>query len=171
MIKIVRAHKGQAEVLAELSRKTYIESHAHFIEDKRDLAHYVDAAFSVSKALEELQDGKNLIFITYVNDEPVGYAKLILDDHYEKLTSDRVARLERIYILSDFLHLKIGQQLLTYVENKAKELERDTMWLTVYVKNARAIRFYERNNYKEVGGYNFVVNTTEYANFVYSKQI
>jgi len=67
--------------------------------------------------------------------------------------------------------LKIGRQLLAFVEEKAKELKLDTMWLSVYIKNHRAIRFYEKNEFKNVGNLNYIVNRKEYENIVFSKKI
>ena len=87
------------------------------------------------------------------------------------MDSQNSCQLERIYILNDFIPLKIGQQFLTFLEENAKELQIDTIWLSVYKKNIRAIRFYERNNYKEVGKSIFLVNGKEYENKVYSKEV
>ena len=44
------------------------------------------------------------------------------------------------------------------------------MWLTVYKKNNRAIRFYQKNEFKSVGKYNFLVNNKGYECLVYSKK-
>ena len=61
--------------------------------------------------------------------------------------------------------------MLAFVEAQAKALQLDTMWLTVYIKNKRAIRFYEKNEFKNVGVLNFIVSGKAYENIVFSKQI
>lgn len=111
----------------------------------------------------------NLFYIIYVDDHAAGYAKLIRNATHNNINSEQVCRLERIYILQDFIPLKIGHQFLSFLEEKAKEQDFDTMWLTVYVKNERAIRFYQRNDYKEIGKAMFLVNEQEYENLVLSK--
>lgn len=171
MIKIKIAQETDTKVLALLGRLTYVESHGHFIEDKNDLLKYVDENFSVSKTKQDINNPNNLLYIVYVNDLPVGYAKLILNSIHESVASQNNCRLDRIYIQNEFIPLKIGQQLLTFVEEKAKELQLDTMWLSVYIKNKRAIRFYERNEYKNVGELNFLVNGKAYENIIFSKKI
>lgn len=171
MIKIKTAKASDTEVLALLGRLTYVESHGHFIEDKNDLHQYINGAFSVSKTKEELNNSKNLYYIIYVEDLPVGYAKLILNQKHESITSQNNCLLDKIYILNEFIPLKIGQQFLCFLEEKAKALQLDTMWLSVYVKNNRAIRFYERNEFKNVGEINFLVNGKNYKNSVFSKKI
>jgi len=171
MIKIKKVKKADTDVLALLGRLTWAESHGHFIEDKNNLLKYLDENFSVSKTKQDINNSKNLLYIIYADDLPAGYAKLVLNATHESVASQNNCRLERIFILNDFIPLKIGQQLLTFVEGKAKELQLDTMWLSVYIKNNRAISFYERNEFKNVGELNFLVNGKEYENIIFSKKI
>ncbi|WP_456440433.1 GNAT family N-acetyltransferase [Psychroserpens sp.] len=171
MIKIKIATEADTDVLSLLGRLTYVESHGHFIDDKNDLSKYINDAFSISKTKQDLNNPNNLFYIIYVDDLPVGYAKLVLNAIHENVVSNNNCRLDRIYILNEFIPFKIGQQFLTFVIEKAKELQLDTMWLSVYIKNNRAIRFYERNEFINVGELNFLVNGKEYENIVFSKII
>lgn len=171
MIEIRSAKETDIEVLALLGRITYSESHGHFIDNKNDLLKYNNNAFLVSKIKIDLANPNNLFYIILVDDLPVGYAKLIVNVKHEIITSQNNCRLEKIYILNDFIPLRIGQQFLTFLEEKAKELHLDTMWLSVYIKNTRAIKFYERNEFKNVGELNFSVNGKEYENIVFSKNM
>ncbi len=171
MIKIKLADPSSSEVLALLGRVTYVESHGHFIEDKNDLAKYLETAFSVKKITEDINDQKNIFYIIYVDDLPVGYAKMILNATHENVPSKNTGCLERIYILNDFIPMKLGIKLLTYIEERAKEFALDFIWLSVYIKNNRAIRFYQKNNFKNVGELNFLVNGKNYENRVLSKKI
>ncbi|WP_025744008.1 GNAT family N-acetyltransferase [Aquimarina pacifica] len=171
MIKIQIAKEADTEVLALLGRVTWAESHGHYIDDKKNLLQYLDENFSVSKTKQNINNPKNLFYIVYVDDLPVGYAKLVINEGCESITSQNTVRLVRIFILADFIPLKIGQQLLTFVEEKAKALQLETMWLSVYIKNDRAIRFYEKNKFINVGELNFIVNGEGYNNIVFSKKI
>lgn len=171
MIEIKKVTISDAQVLALLARSTYVESHGHFIHDQNDLQEYANEAFSVSKTKKDLSDPNNLFYIVYVEGLPVGYLKLVLDTDCEHLTSSNNCRLERIYILRDFIPLKIGQQLLSFAEAKAREFKQETLWLSVYTENERAIRFYQKNEFKEVGSMDFFVNETNYENLVYSKNL
>ncbi|MDH7448197.1 GNAT family N-acetyltransferase [Aquimarina sp. 2201CG14-23] len=171
MIKIKIATKADIEVLALLGRLTWAESHGHYIEDKNDVLKYLNENFSIFKTKQNINDPKQLFYIIYADDLPVGYAKLVVNASNQNITSQNSCQLERIFILNDFIPLKIGQQLLTFVEEQVKKLQLDTVWLTVYIKNNRAIRFYERNEFKNVGELNFIVNGKDYENIVFSKKI
>ena len=171
MIKIKTATKADTAILALLGRQTWAESHGHYIEDKNDVLKYLNENFSVSKTKENINNPNQRYYIIYADDLPVGYAKLVTNVSNKNVTSQSSCQLERIFILNDFIPLKIGQQLLTFVEEQARKLHLNTMWLTVYIKNERAIRFYERNEFKNVGELNFIVSGKEYKNIVFSKKI
>ena len=171
MIKIKTATKADTEVLALLGRQTWSESHGHYIEDKNDVSQYLNEKFSVSKTKQYLDNPNIVFYIIYADDLPVGYAKIVVNAKNENVTSQNSCQLERIFIQNDFIFLKIGKQLLDYVEEQVRKLNLDTMWLTVYIKNKRAIRFYEKNEFINVGNINFSVSGKEYDNIVFSKHI
>ncbi len=171
MIKVKKANQSDCEVLALLGRVTYIESHGHFIDNKIDLTKYVDNAFSFSQTQKDILSFNHVYYIIYVDDLPVGYSKLVLDAEHKDVNLEFNCRLERIYILKEFIPLKIGQKLFDYTEERAKELKRYTMWLSVYIKNNRAIKFYKKNGFVNVGELNFLVNGKTYENIVLEKNI
>ncbi|WP_299116663.1 N-acetyltransferase [uncultured Winogradskyella sp.] len=171
MIKTKIATEADTEVLALLGRLTWAESHGHYIEDKNDVLKYLDENFSVLKTKQNVSSPKQLFYIIYADDLPVGYAKVVLNVSNENIVSQNSCQLERIFILNDFIPLKIGQKLLTFVEGQVKKLKLDTMWLTVYIKNKRAIRFYEKNEFKNIGELNFLVSGKAYENIVFSKNL
>lgn len=171
MITIKKANDKHIDVLALLGTITYNESHGHYIDDKEDLKKYLETAFSVPKTDQDVKNPENLFYITYLNKLPIGYAKLRLNSSHDNVDSKKSCQLERIYILNEFIPLKIGQQFLTFLEKKATKLQFNTMWLSVYEENRRALRFYEKNDFVKVGTSIFTVNDKEYENIVLSKKI
>ncbi len=171
MIKISKTNEADTEVLALLGRMTWAESHGQYIDDKNNLFKYLNENFSMAKTKQGINNPNHLFYVVYADDLPVGYAKLVLNATQQHITSQNNVQLERIFILNDFIPLKIGQQLLTFVEDQAKLLNLDTIWLSVYIKNNRAIRFYEKNDYKNVGDLNFSVSGQLYENMVFSKDL
>ncbi len=171
MIEIKVAKKTDAAMLALLGRITYTESHGHFIDSKKDLLTYINDAFSIQKLSTELADSNTLFYLIYVDDLPVGYTKLVLHATHKNIHSKKACRLEKIYILNDFIPQKIGQPFLNFIKKKAKEMQFDAMWLTVYIKNERAIQFYKKNEFKNIGTYNFSVNGKGYENILFLKNI
>lgn len=162
---------SDAEIISLLGRVTYTESHGHFIEDQKDLLAYCSDAFSVNKIRNDLQNKSNLFYIVYVDELPVGYSKIVLNTSFEKKIFNHDCRLERIYILNHFISLKIGQPFLNFIIKEVKKNNATSIWLSVYIKNDRAISFYIKNDFKKIGNLNFLVNQKVYDNFVLSKKI
>lgn len=165
------ANPQDTAMLALLGRITFKESHGHYVEDKTNLQAYLDKAFSVATTKEELENTDNIYYILYRGDFPVGYAKLIQHATIEFVASKNSCRLERIYILDEFVNHKYGSELFKVVLEKAQELNFDVMWLSVYIKNTRAIHFYERNQFENVGSISFQVGKKGYENPILAKQL
>ncbi|MFY0604983.1 MAG: GNAT family N-acetyltransferase [Flavobacteriaceae bacterium] len=171
MINIRIATLADAQILALLGRVTYKESHGDFIENKDSLLNYQNDAFSIAKIKAELQDPAALFYIAYVNGLPVGYSKLILGAKKKLVLSKNTCSLERIYVLNDFIPMKIGRDLLNISLDKAAELEFDTIWLSVYFKNERAINFYKKNDFEAIGFTDFILDGTNYNNILFLKKL
>lgn len=171
MVKIRKAREEDVEVLALLGTVTYAESHGVYIEDKHDLMEYLKSSFAVDKILDEVRDIDTVFYLMYYEGLPIGYAKINFRSCYKRNDSGKDSELERIYILNDYIPLKLGQELLSYIEQKIADWNVEKIWLSVYNQNDRAIRFYRKNGYNEVGQRSFVVNKSVYDNLVFSKNI
>ena len=56
----------------------------------------------------ESRSQDNIFWIAFANRLPVGYAKLKLNSHSDFVESQHVCQLQKIYVLKDFLSMKIG---------------------------------------------------------------
>ena len=164
----IATHKD-IQVLALLGRITYIESHAHFINNKEDLFEFCNNEFSVANISKSFKENNVIYFIAYLNKLPVGYAKIALNKTFNNISNKDSCSLEKIYILSDFIPNKIGQPFLEYIIEQAKLYKASSIWLSVYHKNERAIKFYKKNNFVKIGELNFIVNNKKYNNLAFAK--
>ncbi|CAL2082731.1 GNAT family N-acetyltransferase [Tenacibaculum sp. 190524A05c] len=165
------ATPADTELLALLGRVTFRESHGDYIEDKTNLNEYLDKAFSFETTQKEVNDSNNVYFIIYKNHFPVGYAKLVLNATSPFIPNERSCRLERIYVLDEFISQKFGIDLLNQTVEKAKELNFEVMWLSVYIKNTKAINFYLKNDFEEVGSISFKISKQGYENPILAKKL
>ncbi len=159
------ATKEDASVVSLLARITFTETFGHLFRDKEDLLHYFKTTFSVDKIESSIHKENTVFWIAFVNRLPVGYAKLKLDSSSTFISSKNVCQLQKIYVLKDFLSLKIGLKLQTQLFTKAKELGYDTIWLSVLHSNKRAINFYKKNGFAYVGDHDFTIGK-EYFEFI-----
>lgn len=55
-----------------------------------------------------------------------------------------VLEVARIYVVHDFIGKGVGNCLMEYIVELAKEWRMEAIWLAVWEHNHRAIRFYKR---------------------------
>ena len=171
MVTIREANKEDAVHIALLGRITYTESHGGYIDQKEDLLEFYDKYYFVSKIRNELSDKENVFWIVFSNELPIGFAKLSLNINYTKIENKNSCKLQRLYILNDFISLKIGSQLQDIILEKAANLKFENIWLTVYYKNTKGIKFYKKYGFNELGSMNFYVGETNYENLVFVKKL
>lgn len=99
----------------------------------------------------------NIFWLAFADRLPVGYAKLKLNSQSEFITEKNICQLQKIYILKDFLSLKIGFELQNALLKKAKEKSFKKIWLSVFVENTRAINFYSNTGFNPVGKHYFQI--------------
>ena len=121
-IEIRLAKKEDAQFIALLGRITFTETFGHFFRDQKDLIDYYNLTFSVQKIEDGIKKPNNIFWIAFVNRLPIGYAKLKLYSNSEFIESKDVCQLQKIYVLKDFLSMKIGFGLQDLLLKKAKEL-------------------------------------------------
>ena len=75
----------------------------------------------------------------------------------EFIESKDVCQLQKIYVLKDFLSMRIGFELQDSLLKKAKELGFNKVWLSVLNSNERAINFYKKTGFEEIGDHDFQI--------------
>ena len=170
-IEIRLAKKEDAPFIALLGRTTFTETFGHFFRDQKDLIDYYNLTFSVQKIEAGIEQPNNVFWVAFVNRLPVGYAKLKLHSPSDFIESKGVCQLQKIYVLKDFLSMKIGFQLQNSLLEKAKELNFDAIWLSVLHSNERAINFYKKGGYETIGKHDFQIGKENFEFVAMSKQL
>ena len=95
-----------------------------------------------------------------VDGEPVGYAQLgAVTMPAEHAPGDR--ELRQLYLAEEAKGTGIADALIRWTIATARRQGAGTLFLSVYVDNARAIRFYARYGFTDIGAYAFMVGDHE----------
>ena len=88
-----------------------------------------------------------------------GYAQVRRHAPPPEIPGRHPVQLERLY--ADVAHhgRGVGRRLMQAVHGVARELGGDTIWLTVWTENPRAIAFYRKSGFEVVGSTIFVVGS------------
>lgn len=165
MNTIARLHSDDHKLLAEIGKKSLLESHGSSAEESVMEA-YVNSNFSLQACKAELDDPENIFHVIYHKGRPAGYSKIIFNAALPGIASPHITKLERLYLLKEFYGLKLGLELFRFNVNLSKQNSQTGMWLTVWSKNHRAINFYNASGFKVMGEGSFKLTET-HANPTY----
>ncbi len=170
-ISIRKATVNDAPIIALLARTTFTESFGHLFNDKNDLLNYYESTFSVTKITSSFKKENNVFWLAFVDDLPVGYAKLKRSSPNQLIDTKRSSQLQKIYVLSDFKNRTIGVQLKNAVLKEAKSFS-NAIWLSTLAdnNNLNVINFYKKNDFKPIGDFNFTIGKQQFLNLVMVKQ-
>jgi ribosomal protein S18 acetylase RimI-like enzyme len=171
-MKIRYATIKDAEMLTELSYKTFFDAfHSHPKNAPEDIADYMEKAFDLKTISAELLEEDSIFLIAELEDEAVGYAKVMVGSIEDEINASRPIELNRLYAKQEFIGKGIGRKLLDECVRIAVENDCDVMWLGVWEYNLRAKRFYEKSGFYEVGRHFFQLGSDRQIDLLMQKDL
>lgn len=142
-IHIAQANEGQAELVAELARKTFMETYAEPA-NLENLKLYVDSHFTLEQISAEFADPNFRFFIAWIDGKAVGFTKIRKDRQPKGITMLKSMEIQRIYVLQEFQGFSVGKELMKMIKELARAEGDQVLWLQVWQKNDKAIQFYQK---------------------------
>lgn len=161
MTTIVRATISDATLLVHIGKTSFLESHG-MSASKKDIDAYVNLKFNEATFLEEINDADNYFYIIHSDSTPIGYSKIIFNVSHPNIPFKNVTKMERLYVLKEFHHLKLGLELLKFNVQESKKHYQAGMWLYVWTENQRALNFYNKVGFQIIGSHDFKISETHY---------
>ena len=154
-----------ANLLSELGAKTFHETFAKY-NTPENINLYLKESFSPEIQLNELVAPDSVYIIFELKGTPIGYAQLIIGSKDEAIEGSKPLEIRRIYILEDFIGKGVGSELMQVVIQEARLRGCDCVWLGVWEENLRAISFYKKWGFHEVGTHEFTVGNDPQNDFI-----
>ncbi len=104
-------------------------------------------------------------------DRMVGFAQLRLGAGHDRVEAGRPAEVVRLYVQEAFAGRGIGTTLLAAVEALAASSGATHAWLTAWVGNPRALAFYPRRGYAELGSTPYTFEGEHHENRLFAKPL
>ena len=146
-----------AALIADLSRETFYNAFAA-ANTKEDMDKFMNEVFTAEKLMAEFEQPGSIFLLAYAENEVAGYVRLRDKNLPEiSLGTDNIIELARIYTISAGTNKGTGTALMQRSIEIAQEKKRQYVWLGVWEKNEKAIRFYERFGFKKFGVHDFVL--------------
>jgi len=165
-----RASLEDASALAAFASKAFSDTYRG-LDDPDDIADYVGEHFNSEAMAEIIRDRVSTTLVAEIGPQLVGYAVLQSVEAPSCVTGTKPIELARFYLDKDFIGKGIGASLMLLVHAEALRLGARTLWLSVYDRNVRAVRFYECFGFTKVGGKEFLFGGRVYIDPVYSAPV
>jgi GNAT superfamily N-acetyltransferase len=157
-------------LLGELGARTFRETYAA-ISDPREVDDYADAHFTAAKIAGWLATPASVTLLATLDGAPAGYAHLRRGTPAACVADRGAAELSRLYLLARAQGRGVGAALMRRVLDEAAGLGARTLWLGVYDRNVRAVRFYESWGFAQVGTHDFEFGGRLYADPVMARAV
>ena len=150
------ADAADAAIVAELGRRSFTETFGHLYTPE-NLAAFL-RNHSDANWREELADSRFAVRLGEADGEAVAYAKLGPPSLPFEVKGPTI-ELRQFYVLQPWQGAGVAGDLMAWVLEEARRRSAEEMYLSVFVDNGRARRFYERYGFEYVGRYAFMVGT------------
>jgi ribosomal protein S18 acetylase RimI-like enzyme len=148
------ANPDDAALLADLGARTFRETFEG-VTAPQDLASFIEDTYGEDKQRAELADASRPAWVLGVEGVPSGFLQLRLGHREPCVRGVRPAELQRIYVLRSAQAGGLGAALMQTALDHARAWGADVLWLGVWENNARALAFYARHGFREVGDHVF----------------
>lgn len=145
-IEITQATINDIPRLQQIGRRTFLETFSGS-NSEENMSKYLEEGFAVEKLTGEMCNKDSRFFFALLDGEVIGYLKLNAGQSQTELQDDRSLEIERIYVLASYHGRKVGALLYNKALEIAGELNAEYLWLGVWERNERAIRFYQKNGF------------------------
>lgn len=149
-----------AAPLAEFAAATFTEAFGAD-NDPDDLAQHLAKSFSPAVQEAQLRDPayRTLLATSTELDELVAYAQVRLGTAPSCVPEGKSVELLRFYVAGSMHGRGLAQELMATVLADAVALGGDQVWLSVWEENPRALAFYTRQGFVDVGSADFWVGS------------
>lgn len=154
-LTIRRAVAADAPVVAELARRTFTDAFAAD-SDPHDLALHCARSYGVAQQSAEIAHPGMVTLIAEVGGRPAAYAQVRRGTPPPCVPDAQAVEIARFYADQAWHGRGIAQRLMRAALAQAREMGARTVWLMVYEHNHRAIAFYVKEGFREVGRHNFL---------------
>jgi len=170
-IEIRTCRSGDAASLAAVGQATFLETYAGIV-DGGDILSHGAKVHSAEAYQGLLADPSVDLFLAEAapGGAPVGFAMLSPPD-LPVQTGPGDLELRRIYVLHRFHGEGLGPRLMGVVTSRARERGAKRLLLGAYGENHRAIAFYKRHGFLQVGTRVFHVGANDYDDVVLALEL
>jgi ribosomal protein S18 acetylase RimI-like enzyme len=167
---IRRAALADAPALAELAARTFRDTFgAH--NTPEDMALHLAASYGPALQAREIADPARITLVADHAGALVAFAQLRRGPAPPCVTGPTPMEIQRFYLAADWHGRGLAHSLMEHAFEVARADGAATIWLGVWERNPRAIAFYRKFGYTDVGEQTFVLGTDRQTDRVLTRAL
>ena len=155
---IRHAVEADAKALAELAERTFRETFAS-MNTVDDMEQHCRQSYSEELQRAEISSDSLATLVCEYNGQLIAFAQLRWADAPSCVEGSKPGEIQRLYVAKEWHGKGAAQHLMTACLAELEKRHVDVAWLGVWEKNPRAISFYRKCGFIEVGNHVFPLGT------------
>lgn len=152
-----RAQPADAGPLAEFATRAFVDTYGAYNKPE-DLAAYLAGTYSAAHQAAEIADPEMITLVAEEDGQLAAFAQVRRQPLPEGVNGDVGVEISRFYVDRAWHGRGLAQKLMAAAFEAARELGAETkVWLGVWEHNPRAIAFYEKCGFRDVGLKSFLI--------------
>ena len=164
------ARPEDATTLAAFAAQAFTDTYRG-LDDEQEIADYVAEHFTPDVMAGVIGDPACTTLLAWAGEQLAGYAVMRDKPAPGCVTTPAPLQLWRLYLGQGFIGQGLGARLMAAVHAQARRLDARTLWLGVYDRNVRAVEFYQRFGFAQVGTSEFLFGGRVYSDPIYATSV
>lgn len=137
--------------------------------DPEVMEQYMNVAFTLDQFTSEYEENGSVFLLAEQDQKILGYARIRHNPEVDHLLSGSHIELQRLYIDPANQGKGIADQIMAECLLLASGFE--WIWLGVWEKNPRAIRFYTRHGFSKIGEHHFQMGFEDQTDWLMARRV
>lgn len=155
---IRRGLPADANALSVLAARTFADTYGRYNRPE-DLHLHLTTSYGLPQQMRELSDPDVITLLACCGEQLAGFAQVRRGPAPACVTGEAPVELYRFYVDAPWHGRGVGQLLLAQARDAAIALGGATFWLKVWARNSRAMAFYTKESFVDVGTADFFVGS------------
>jgi ribosomal protein S18 acetylase RimI-like enzyme len=170
MAAVRRAHRYDAKQLAAIAEKTFRDAFAA-VNTPEDIALHCRRSYSEAIQADEIANPNMVTLLCEHGGRLVGFAQLRWSKAPSCVVADAPGEIQRLYVARDCHGTGVAHDLMNACIDQLTIYQSDVVWLGVWERNSRAIAFYRKFGFREVGAHVFPLGNDPQRDIVMARPV
>lgn len=167
-MKIRFACENDAENLAQVARMTFADTFAES-NTKEDMELHCRNSYGKEIQKAEILDGTKITIVCELDGKIIAYSQMNLNVGFDSKPLQSSCEIQRFYVTKEWHGKGIAQKMMQFCLDTARAKSMKSVWLGVWEKNPRAIKFYQKFGFVEKSEHVFLLGSDRQRDIIMNK--